>query len=246
MTDTLDRRDHGTDSPWMKPRFIVAAVVVALIVVLGVALAILGPGGAGKPAAPPVTKPSAATTQNSGSDSACGLPAGDQTVPRVAPADTRWQLVGTMAAPTAPSTYGPGTSTNTIPTCFAHSPTGALYAAVNFIASGTAHPSAEVLRVLAADAAVREQAIKDAEAAGSTPQVGQTTRVQVSGFRFLDATQDQASMQVVLRNEVGGLTAVTENMVWQAGDWKFSVPLDPAGLTQQVPDLSGFAAWSGA
>src|SRR4051794_16913072 len=204
MTPTRDRPDAATDAPWAKPKFITAAVVVVLIVVFGVVLAILGPGGSKRGAAPPAAAPPAGNTDVSRSDSLCGLPTGDPTVPRIAPAGTRWQLVGTMAAPSSPSANGPAGSTNGVPTCFAHSPTGALYAAVNFIASGTAYPSAEVLRVLAANAPLRAQAIKDAEAAGSTPEVGQTTRVQVSGFRFLNTTKDLAAVQIVLRNEVGG------------------------------------------
>ena len=61
---------------------------------------------------------------------------GDQTVPVTPPADTEWELVGRVVAPTAPEVYGPAV-TDPVRSCFARTPTGALYAAVN--ASGHDH-----------------------------------------------------------------------------------------------------------
>jgi len=117
--------DGGDASIWTQPRFVASATVVAIIVVLGIVLAVTGRGGDSTAATPAADMPPVAVAPVKGD---CDLPAGDQTVPESTPDDTRWELVGKMIAPTAPSTYGPGVVKDGFRTCFAQSPLGALYA----------------------------------------------------------------------------------------------------------------------
>jgi hypothetical protein len=241
----------STDSPWTQRRFLASAGVLALIVVLGIA-AVLLPGGGKDPAPAAPAETTTTVAGAAGADpaaSVCGLPAGDQKVPKAAPKDTRWELVGTMAAPTAPKTLGPGKSTGGLRSCFAHSPTGALYAGINFIAL-TANDST---RDAAAEALLSKGTGRDAalsDNAGSEAADG--TRMQVAGFRFLSYDTSTAVIDLALRIFVPPTQATylhfPATMRWQDGDWKLVAPPDGQvyGGMQPVADLTGYLPWSGA
>src|SRR4051794_35844273 len=154
MTD-VPSSDHPS-SPWAQRGFILAAAFIAGLLLLGVALLVLGSGrdDATRPGGnnPPNSRPTTATpTRQDANASVCGLPAGNQHVPAVGP-QTRWELVGTIAAPTDPNTIGPGIQEVKRRLCFAHSPTGALFAAVNFMAVAGGSPNnTALLRELTAE-----------------------------------------------------------------------------------------------
>src|SRR4051794_10440252 len=165
MTD-VPSSDHPS-SPWAQRGFILAAAFIAGLLLLGVALLVLGSGGddATRPGGnnPPNSRPTTATpARQDANASICGLPAGNQHVPAVGP-QTRWELVGTIAAPTDPNTIGPGIHEGKRRLCFAHSPTGALFAAVNFVATTqAANGSPEIVRELTAEGDVRDKSIDEA------------------------------------------------------------------------------------
>jgi hypothetical protein len=132
MTDVTSS-PHDS-SPWAQRGFILAAAFIAGVLLLGLALLVLHIGGDDSTGdsknhanGPP---PAAATpVRKDPNASVCGLPADGQQIPAIAP-ETRWELVGTIAAPTDPKTIGPGIHQGKRRLCFAHSPTGALFAAV--------------------------------------------------------------------------------------------------------------------
>lgn len=235
-------------SPWTQPRFVAAAGVVGLIAVLGVGLAVI-PGGDKDPApaqsAPVAEAPAAGGSAADPALSICGLPAGDQTVPASAPKATKWELVGTMAAPTAPKQFGPGKVAAGIRSCFAHSPTGALYAASSFVAMvnlpATRVPAAKSLTATGPD---REAFIAEtvATTAGATPGI------QIGGFRVLNfsptITTVDLGLKVTTSTAVGYAHTVL-TMRWEGGDWKAEAP--PAGQspTQVLPSLEGYLPWTG-
>ena len=236
------------DTPWWSERwFIAAGAVLALIVALGVVVAISGGGTKSTTAAPPTdaSPPAAGSTRaapvasNSGG---CSLKAGSQVVPTSAPPNTRWELVGSMAAPSAPALYGPEKDIGGFRTCYADSPTGALFAAVGFWAAGTALPDADVLQHLAAHTAVRNQAIRDARARGSVPSLANGSHPQIAGFSFLSYSPSTATINIAFRVQNGLVTAPT-TMQWEAGDWRYVIPPtgNPGG--GQVPTLDGYVAW---
>jgi hypothetical protein len=66
-------------------------------------------------------------------------------VPVAAPPDTEWELVGTVAAPTAPETIGSGVVDDGLRSCFARSPLGTLYAAVNVLTTTVVDGEGEAL-----------------------------------------------------------------------------------------------------
>lgn len=247
MTPTTDRDGNSdTPSPWTRPKFVVSAAIVALIAILGLVLALRGPSRNSPPAPPAAGGATAPLTGAGSTDSSCGLPAGDQTVPRVAPVGTRWQLIGTMAAPTTPATYGPGANTNGVPTCFAHSPTGALYAAINFVATSTAADKALTLIKETGTGLGRNAALAQA----SHPTSATAGSLQVAGFNILGYTGASASVDLLFRASTdagAGFVHLTAPLIWD-GTWKWSLPPsgNPYEAIQAVPSANGYVPWSGA
>jgi hypothetical protein len=254
MTTTND--DPQRPTPWTRPGFITSAIVIAFIIIAGVVIAIAThhttPGTAGPTAATP-TPTTPATTTAAGSDSVCGLPAGTGSILTTAPNGTEWKLVGSMAAPFDVA-VGPGAASSGIHTCFAHSATGALYAAVNLIADLSA-PDANTLAIVKArtakgtgyDAAV-------ALTQGNDPMPGGTGGspiYQVAGFRYLDYTDNRATLEVIVRltngSAAGSVASVPVTMAWQDGDWKRVV--QPDGTIPEGSNLdpsASYVHWSGA
>lgn len=244
--------DSDGTNTWMQPRFVLAAVVVALIAVFAVVLTITGPADSNDRDPTPRTNsatPSAEPDPAGDSDSACGLEAGDQTIPVTAPADTQWELVGTVAAPTAPDTIGPGVVDDGLRSCFARSPTGALYAAVNFIATAS-DPALrqQAVRSLTASGPGRDRALREVEG----PQNASGNSVQLGGFTILNYSDEAATVDLAFRatrpgETVAGLVHLPLSLRWEDGDWKAAVP--PTGELfpglGPIPDLTGYAAWSG-
>jgi hypothetical protein len=176
--------------------------------------------------------------------SVCGLPAGTQEVPTSTPADTSWQLIGTMAAPTDPR-LGPGRFGAGLPFCYSRSPIGALYAAANFVAVLTdPRYRMRAAQYLTATGPGRDKWIGTLTASG----VGGpgSSDQQIAGFRFI--TYDQATASLDLAFRVGTKYAhIPFGLTWQAGDWKITVPDDgnPLAGVAQIADLSAYVPWSG-
>jgi len=239
---TQAHRDDA-ENVWTQPRFVTAAIVVGLIVVLGIVLAVTSGNGDKTAASPAAPNPPASSAP--AASRGCDLPAGSQSVPVDTPQGTRWELVGKMIAPTAPKTYGPAVVKDGFRTCFAHSPMGALYATVNFWATGTAKPAAEVLRKLAAPSAARDKGI-NASLGDDEPGLARTSSLQVAGFSFSSYSRSRAGIKLALRAENGRLVQIDTTMLWTRGDWRYEVPLDQRPPTSPVNDLSAFIAWKGA
>lgn len=246
--ETADER-----SPWTQPGFLAAAAVVGIIVVLGVVLALTG--GSDRTAqtpAPGAPAPATTTTRPVSADpdaSVCGLPAGDQSVLSEPPA-TKWELVGKVAAPTAPDTIGPKVIEDGLRSCFAHSATGALYAAVNAIAMTASSTLRErFVRKLVVPGVGRDRSLEILrEESGATDQ---DTSLQVAGFAITDSKKRSAVIDLAFHVDNASSAAFTHlelAMRWEDGDWKLSVPDtgQPFDGMERITSLAGYASWSGA
>jgi hypothetical protein len=235
-------------NPFTKPGFIIAAALVVALIAAAVIIFLLPKGqdpaqpapGTAASANPATASPS--TTAVAGK-SVCGLPSGTETALGAAP-KTKWELVGTMAAPIDPK-IGPGkTDDQGIRSCFAHTPTGALYAAVNLWALGI-DPSKEraIAEQLAAKGPGREAGMK----MPATSAPASTVKIQIAGFN-VSYTANQAVVELAFKADNGALASVRTTLLWQDGDWKGVVADNGAPLEEprQVRDLSGFIPWSGA
>jgi hypothetical protein len=176
----------------------------------------------------------------------CGLPAGNQAVPATGPT-AHWELVGRIAAPSAPDT-GPGKVNTGQRSCYAHSPTGALYAAANAqaVLNGATTALWGFENLLAAGTG-RDQAVAAVKAIKAFPPGS----VQMQGFHFVSAGPDTVVLDVAFRQSIPGTPDVLGHELltlrWEGGDWKLVA--DPTGNIYygkaSVADLTGYTPWSG-
>ena len=240
MTETAETNE--AQNPLTKPKFIISAVVVAILVALGLIFALMPRGGGTAAPAPSNITPSADSTQvaTSSSASVCGLPSGDQSKPATPPADTKWELIGKVAAPTSPKQYGPGTTAASgLRSCFAHSPTGALYAAANVTTLSAVGKTRLVLENLAVPSPERDALLSQSEPAPSTDTA------QLAGFAIRSYSSDQAVIDLAFRGGNGAFVSIPVPLKWYGGDWKIIVPATGSTGAGQIPDLSGYIPWAG-
>jgi hypothetical protein len=144
------------------------------------------------------------------------------------------------------SAYGPAKQdSDGFRRCFAHSPTGAVYAAYNAVAA-----MADQRKVLGTVGKLMlpgpntDALLTDLR---KEPVDEDSNPTQIAGYRVLDASGDRATVMLAMPVETAFVSA-NFTLVWSGGDWRV-VPPTPgesvgAPYTQQR-DLSGFVAWSG-
>ncbi|MEU2205476.1 hypothetical protein ABZ469_14165 [Microbacterium oleivorans] len=231
-----------TPSPFRSRGFIVAAAVVGLIAMIAVVALIAGLLNGDDDATPPTptSTPAESTTPVGDDDpSVCGLTAVEDSSSLTAAPTNTWELVGTMAAPTE-TEVGPGAVDDSLRSCFARTAEGALFAAVNFVATGTDANLGPRLIDLVAPGPGRD-ALEAQDSAGSSSSL----RAQVAGFKVAAYS---ATIDLALNYSDGSLVSVPLKLQWVEGDWKVEMttsgdlPLAPAGLQ----NLGGYIPWSGA
>ena len=249
--NTTGATEDGDGSPFTRPGFLVSAAVVLVLAVLAGFLVFTGGDDDGEAAPAPSTSSASGSTRTSPSATTssgdCDPPTGDTAIPVQAP-DTQWELVGTVAAPSStdagPTVTDPDTG---VRSCYARTPTGALFAAANFLAA-------------VSDPELLEAAVTDLAAAGpgrdaaleqirTNPEAatGTGARYQVAGFTFLSSTEDVTSVSIAIA-ATGGLAGVPLTVVWEDGNWKVDLPPDgnPAGQAAPIASLAGYIPWAGA
>ncbi|MBS0592021.1 MAG: hypothetical protein JSR84_00980 [Proteobacteria bacterium] len=235
-------------SPFSERGWVIAAGLVLVLAAAAVVLLATGDGG-GHDETSSSGPATTSTTTSTGDPAAsvCGLPAGDQRVP-VTPPAAHWVLIGQLAAPSGQA--GPGRTSGGVRSCYAHSPTGALFAATNFLAAALATNSEKeelALLPLFADTAALEEA-----KAQPYERCPSASRHQLAGFRIPARTEDEVTVELALLLSESdgrtGLRALTLPMRWEDGDWKFVLNespecgSDPYNV-KQLNDLSGYVEW---
>ncbi|TLM80885.1 hypothetical protein [Pseudarthrobacter sp. NamE5] len=235
-------------NPFTKPGFIIAAALVVALIAATVIIFLL-PKGQGN--AQPAETSGSATVSPSASaavnKSICGLPASSDVALGSAPS-SKWELVGRMAAPTDPNTIGPGvTAENGFRSCFAQSPTGALYAAANMVALGGLSDEGiqrELIEKLVVPGRGRDAALKDIR----TPSSADSSSIQIRGFVIKAYSTTAAHVDLAFSTSTGEYGHCVLPLKWIDGDWK--VEISDAGEllndVAQIRDLGGFIPWSGA
>lgn len=244
--------DDATQSPFTRPGFIAAAVVIALVAVLGVILAVVNATKIGADPEPTSsastlnnteTSPTPTKDTNDSEASICKLEGESDEVPVSAP-EALWEYQGTTAYPTSEE-YGPIKDDPAgFRYCYQHSPTGAVFAAANAVVQGTDPLTMESwLQYFLASGPYREDVL--AQDPGSSNSAG--VRISIAGFRVLNQSSDAATVNMAVEAIVDGkptFLSMVYQVVWESGDWKLAIsdpaiPIDVAPL----PDLSGFIAW---
>lgn len=182
----------------------------------------------------------------SGAANRCGLPDGDQTPPSdKAPTADGWEVSRRAVVPRS-SAYGPAkTDADGFRHCFAHSPTGAVYAAYNVIAAlaDQSKAAGTVGKLMVpgrdTDALLREVRKETADTTSSPPQI--------AGYRVIDASRDRVTVMLAMPVQTEYMSA-TFTLTWQAGDWRLVPPSDGGSVGTpyaQHRTLNDFVAWSG-
>ena len=244
MTDQVETDNDGTW--WRTPHFLISAVLVALLIVLGLVLW-LWPDGEGQSQALPA--PVATTKTVTGEESVCGLDATGGTTLTEPPEDVEWEAIGAIYAPSSEK-HGPGTvdPETGVRSCYSHTPEGALLATTNMLtASSDPELLLETTRKLGVESPGKEVAIgglQERVAEGDNSSVP----VQIAGFRLLSYTGDKATVEVVAAVDDGTekiYITTAGDLVWNEGDWRFQFQDDGSGgpVSGRVSDLSGYIEW---
>ena len=247
--------EETEQSPFSRPGFIAAAIVVVLLVVLGVIVGVRGatrapdaqaaaPVTVTKTPSPSTTSPGAPSPTSSG-DSTC------QPRPAVGGGDlasapeAAWKFQGTIAYPTSPA-VGPYVTTAAGRYCFEHSPSGALFMAANAAAQGSDPTSSEQWGKVALARGPYQATLRDKLTGSGAGDDG--ARLAIQGFRVLEYSPATARVdlgaRVSTKGQVVNLSSVYE-LVWQDNDWKISTNVPTPIDVSTIPDLAGYTPWKG-
>lgn len=246
--DTVVDTGGGSSSPFTPWWFVAAGFIV--LVIVGLIVALFLPHRTHETAAPTATRSAAADddapssapvaggTGEPASDT-CRIPVKDTAIPTEGP-KAQWVPDGYVLVPTS-TTYGP-VSNGSAWGCFAHSPTGALFAAANFIdgVSGAQYAA------FAKEAAVDNTA-RDAWIAGEDPDVHTQTGgdvAQFSGFQFTGTADDAVTVRIAAQqgSTVGAWTVA---LVWDTAAQNWKVDLGTSDMTvAEVTNPQAFTEWS--
>jgi hypothetical protein len=233
---------------YRRPLWIVVAIFIAVVLVGGGIAAVTGAFNGNATTADSTA--SAAPTKSAlptGAASVCGLKGYETSNDLSAAPEAKWVLIGSTASPKS-AAVGPGKSDDdgVFNTCFAHTPTGALFASINYVATTTDARNADRLWELLADSSVKNQL-----RATPQPATDDTTRGQVSGFKVdhYDGSSATIDLAVTLTGtgSADGLISYPVVLKWQDGDWKVvftedGPPIAPSALSS----LGGYIPFSGA
>jgi hypothetical protein len=238
-------------SPFRSRPFILSVLVVGVIALCAVVVLIsnlMGSDDEGQSGATPSATSTATAAPSAAADpdpSTCGLEGYETSNTISAVPDTEWELVGTVAAPTASDTIGPGVvEANGFRSCFAHTAVGALYAASNVVALGSVSGLGEELTdKLVVEGPGRTAALEQAGSSGAA-----TIRYQIAGYNILAYDGKTARIDIAVTTGAGDLVSFVQSMEWSEGDWKIVLADDGAALVAPAPltSLGGYTPWSGA
>ncbi|MBF4621829.1 hypothetical protein [Clavibacter sp. VKM Ac-2542] len=242
-----------------RPLWIAIAAFLALFLVGGGIAATGAFSGGGTTAAAPTaattdeaTSTDASSSPPPGGASVCGIASYEASGTLTSAPEVRWRLIGTFAAP-ASQEAGPGSTSSdgAFSTCFAHTPTGALLASINYYASLTDGRNTVRIPDLIAEGSFKQK-LKDYIASSSPGPDG--GRVQVSGFKIDQYSGDSATVDLAMSvgDSAGGasgtqLVSFPTVLKWEAGDWKVVFTDNGAPIAQApLSSLGGYIPFRGA
>ncbi|WP_406332410.1 hypothetical protein [[Kitasatospora] papulosa] len=240
--------EESSTSPYAARWWQASALFLAVVLVTGAVVVFTSDSDPQEPAAAGPT--ASAGGSGSPSPTATGdcpdLPTSTD-IPRTAP-EAEWGLVSTVAVPTS-KTAGPAVVEGDLARCFAHSPTGALFAAAQI---GTRYPFTKdwekvVERQTYGDGKqllLDKRRAYEATAEPIAPVPGELG--QFAGFQFVTYTPQTAVLQMVSRFEAGTMQVSTVTMQWDdgEGDWLYEIP-SVTPPQKVVENLDGYVVWGG-
>jgi len=205
------------------------------------------------PPATPTEEPTGTTTPSSGPTATgiggCRLKHPDQTIPRVAPPAVNWQFEADMLIPLQQQ-GGPAVTDRTgVRSCFAHSPTGAVLAAMVLLGQ-IRNPDLTdyVLSKRVLPGPGRNRAAAEARTITTPRNLGQVP--QFTGFKMIDYLPNRAIMSIAVQVDDRNVAALLVTMAWSGGDWKAVLQDDGtfngAVAPEVLQSLDGYVGFRGA
>lgn len=196
---------------------------------------------------PRVTPPPANNTVGG-----CHVAKPPQAIPRYyAPTAVTWQFDGAMLIPLQVAGGPAATRPNGVKYCFAHSPTGAVLAAMVLLGQVQNRSIAlDVLKERVVPGPGQVKAIAQAKLDMATPP--DSTSVQFVGFKVVSYPRDgsQAIIQIASQVADQGVGALLVTMQWYKGDWRAVLQDDGSFNGTVEPDilssLNGYVRFSGS
>lgn len=196
---------------------------------------------------PRVTPPPANNTVGG-----CHVAKPPQAIPRYyAPTAVTWQFDGAMLIPLQVAGGPAATRPNGVKYCFAHSPTGAVLAAMVLLGQVQNRSIAlDVLKERVVPGPGQVKAIAQAKLDMATPP--DSTSVQFVGFKVVSYPRDgsQAIIQIASQVADQGVGALLVTMQWYKGDWRAALQDDGSFNGTVEPDilssLNGYVRFSGS
>lgn len=249
---STSQTDEKTSSTWSKRTFAASMVFVVVLAVCFVYVA--GPGlwdrmsrSSSAPAttvsaAVPTTTTPAGAAQSEAGSSVCGLAPGSQNLPS-GPFEQRMIPVSTTWGVPEVKDIGPGITTG-ITRCFAHSPSGAVVASVNFIRWFSSQDRLpDVVRTLMVDDANRQRMLNQIQAGWDGVS---TQPLTIRGYRAEVRSANQVLVTLVVSTSPmdDRMVSMQLLMVWEGGDWKAQAPSTDSWGQELVDSLTGFSPWT--
>jgi hypothetical protein len=204
------------------------------------------------PPATPTEEPTSTATRSgppTPGQGGCKLKNPDQRPPRVAPRAVTWQFEADMLIPFQQE-GGPAVTDRTgVRSCFAHSPTGAVLAAM-VVLGQIRNPDLtdDVLATRIAPGPGRTLAMREARISTTPRNEGEVA--QFTGFKFFDYQPNRAIIAIAVQLDDSKVASLPVTMIWTEGDWKAVLQEDGSFNGSVAPDvlatLDGYVRFRGA
>lgn len=162
-----------------------------------------------------------------------------------APADASWSSVGGLRAP-VDSNDGPE-STSPVPHGYAHTPQGAVQAAIlgqTWMATADDNTWPEVASTMTAPGPGRDQWAQGRSLISVSGSVEKDQAANFKGFKITDYSDDKAQVLLAAEYPDVGLTVYPVQLRWQNDDWKLVLPdQDNAPDLHELKNLDGFVKY---
>jgi hypothetical protein len=241
-------------TPGARRLILPAAAVAAIVLATGLAFALTG--------RPPASREPAATATARPAGAAGSVSQGQPQVPGVSLASVRWSGFYGVELPIS-AQAGPYDTSAGIATGFAHTPLGALLAAVNIGVRANAQwgpriftavirgqiTGPDTAALLAGCQAAYDHAAQSGQVAGGQP-LG-TVDVTEQAFRWVAYTPAAAILDLVSAgpgsNGATVRASVQMEVVWDGGDWKVVAPPggDWGNSAAELSSLAGYTVFPG-
>jgi hypothetical protein len=201
------------------------------------------PATPGEPTRTPVTPPPA------NGPGGCKARNPDQRIPRVAPPAVSWQFETDMLIPLQQQGGPATTDQNGLRYCFAHTPTGAVLAAMVTLGQIRNPDLTEaVLQRRIAPGPGRTRALSQVRSS-PTPRNSDPT-AQFTGFKVIDYLPGRAIISVAVQIDYRNVASLPVTLLWSGGDWKLVLQPDGSFNGDVAPDvlqsLDGYVRFGGA